>query len=75
MISKVLQQLHNLDLNVDYFYAFTVSSSTGRFLGHYNDDLVKYIEEKGFFKIDYLYEDNEDMIEYKNGSIFITLDK
>lgn len=73
MISTVLQQLQNLDLHTDYFFCFNVQSNTGRFMGWYTPDLEKYLLDKGFFKIDYLYADDETQHEYQNGSIQIVL--
>lgn len=73
MISTVLQQLQNLDLHTDYFFCFNVQSNTGRFMGWYSQDLENYLLEKGFYKYDYLYFDDDTHHEYKNGSIQIVL--
>jgi len=74
MILTLFQQLQTLELNLDYFYSLNITSSC-RLLGNHNNELIKYIEDKGFYKIDYLYKNNDNMFEYKNGNIYITLEK
>jgi hypothetical protein len=73
MISTVLQQLQNLDLHTDYFFCFNIQSGKGRFIGWHTPDLEKYLLDKGFFKIDYLYAEDESQHEYQNGCIQIVL--
>lgn len=75
MISIILQKLNNLNLNTDYFFSLNISQGYASMLGDYNADLITYIEEKGFYQIDYLYKNNPNMIEYKNDLIYITLMK
>jgi hypothetical protein len=73
MISTVLQQLQDLDLNTNYFFCFNIQSGIGRFIGWHTSDLEKYLLDKGFYKCDYLYADNDQNHEYQKGCIQIVL--
>jgi hypothetical protein len=73
MISTVLQELKNLELITDYFFCFNIQSGKGRFIGWYTPDLELYLIDKGFYKFDYLYADNDENHEYQNGCIQIVL--
>jgi len=74
MTTYLLQELQNANLQLDYFFNISINKSDGiRMLSFYNEKVEQHLIDLGFNKIDYLYADNDKMIEYQKDCINATL--
>jgi len=74
-MNKQLGLLVALNLDMDLFFSVSITNNDIRILGDYTQDTRDYLLLKGFEKFDYLYADNDLMLEYKYKKICITLQK
>lgn len=72
-ISKTLGSLISENLDLSYFFSVNIDEEKARLLGFQSSKAEAYVMSKGFVKIDYLYADNDDMLEFQFGNIFVVL--
>lgn len=70
-----MTELNECELNLEGYFALTMSSNQIRLMAYYAEDLEQYLISKGFELTDYLYADDTEKFEYKNGNINIILFK
>lgn len=76
MTTYLLQELQNANLNLEYFFNISINQSGSiRMLSHFGEETEQHLIDLGFKQIDYLYADNDKMIEYQKGCITATLCK
>jgi hypothetical protein len=74
-ISTTLGSLISSNLDLSYFFSGSIDEEKTRLLGLHTPEAEAYILSKGFQKIDYLYADNDEMLEFQFGNIYATLSK
>ena len=74
-ISRTIGVLISENLNLSYFYSLSIDQEKSRLLGLHTPEAEAYIMSKGFKKIDYLYADDHEMLEYKFENIYATFHK
>ena len=74
-MNKNLGILIGENIDLDLFYAVSLDSSKIRAQGKFTKQLENYLFKKGFEKFDWLYAENEDMLEYKKGIVQVLLVK
>jgi hypothetical protein len=75
MTTYLLQELQNANLNLDYFFNISISQSGSIRMLTTIAEAEQHLIDLGFKQIDYLYADNDKMIEYQKGCINATLCK
>jgi hypothetical protein len=74
-INTEFKNLISKKLDLDLFWSISIDRNSVRIIGDYSESLVKYLYEKSFEEEDYLYSDDEDRLEFENGSIKVLLIK
>jgi len=72
-MKKLLAYFISEDLNLDYFWDLSVNETRVRLLGYHSVEVEAYLTSKGFEKVNYLYKDEDDMVEYQLENIYATL--
>ena len=72
-ISTTLGSLISANVDLSYFFSLSIDQDNARLLGLHTPEAEAYIMSKGFQKIDYLYTDDDKMIEFQLGNIYATL--
>ena len=74
-ISTTIGSLISANVDLSYFFSISIDYDKARLLGLHTPEAEAYIMSKGFQKIDYLYADNDEMLEFQLGNIYATLSK
>ena len=74
-ISTTIGSLISANVDLSYFFSGSIDEEKTRLLGLHTPEAEAYIMSKGFQKIDYLYADNDEMLEFQFGNIYATLSK
>jgi hypothetical protein len=74
-ISTTLGSLISANVDLSYFFSISIDQDKVRLLGLHTPEAEAYIMSKGFEKIDYLYADNDEMLEFQFGTIYATFSK
>lgn len=61
------------DLNLDYFWDLSINETRIRLLGYHTPEAEAYLFSKGFEKVDYLYADQDDIVEFQLENLYATL--
>ena len=72
-MKKVLDYLISEDLDLSLFFSLSLDENRTRLLGYHTPETEAYLFSKGFEKIDYIYKDDEDMLEFQLENIYATL--
>jgi hypothetical protein len=72
-MKKLLAYFISEDLNLDYFWDLSVNETRIRLLGYHSAEVEAYLLSKGFAKVNYLYKDEDDMVEYQLENLYATL--
>jgi len=72
-MKKVLDYLISEDLDLSLFFSLSLDENRTRLLGYHTSETEAYLISKGFEKIDYIYKDDEDMLEFQLENIYATL--
>jgi hypothetical protein len=72
-ISKTLASLISENLDLSYFFSISIDQDKARLLGLHTPEAEAYLISKGFQKIDYLHDDNDEMLEFQLGNIYATI--
>lgn len=74
-ISTTIGALISENLNLSYFFSLSIDQDKARLLGLHTPEAEAYLMSKGFQKIDYLYADNDEMLEFQLENMYATLSK
>lgn len=74
-ISTTIGALISENLDLSYFFSLNIDEYNSRLLGLHTPEAEAFLMSKGFQKIDYLYADNDEMLEFQLGNIYATLSK
>lgn len=74
-ISTTLGSLISANVDLSYFFSISIDWDKTRLLGLHTPEAEAYLMSKGFKKIDYLYADNDEMLEFQLENIYATLSK
>jgi len=72
-MKKVLDYLISEDLDLSLFFSLSLDENRTRLLGYHTPETEAYLISKGFEKIDYIYKDDDFMVEYQLENIYATL--
>jgi hypothetical protein len=74
-IQQEFKNLISKKLDLNLFWSISIDRKSVRIMGDYSENTIKYLLKKSFVQKDYIYADDENRLEFENGSIRIVLVK
>jgi hypothetical protein len=74
-IQQEFKNLISKKLDLDLFWSISIDRKSVRILGDYSENTIKHLLKKSFVQKDYIYADDENRLEFENGSIRVVLVK